>query len=115
MQDENILLLLAVQTLLTTTTAFVNAAASWPTAIRGQYNMTDFAFASGEKLDAQLEEMHYQTLAQLRVAPHGSGRTNAVLIMHGTTQSSDRFMSEALAAQFFNPGQRRVLSRTPGW
>ncbi|KAK7972947.1 hypothetical protein PG996_007169 [Apiospora saccharicola] len=66
--------------------------------------MTDFAFNSGEKLDAPLE-LHYQILGQLWVAPDGSGRTSAVLILHGTTQSSDQYFLKALAAQLFSLGQ----------
>ncbi|KAK8102710.1 hypothetical protein PG984_015856 [Apiospora sp. TS-2023a] len=97
-------LLQAAQDLLTKSPASANATASWPASTRGQCNMTDFAFDSGEKLDSPLE-LHYQIMGQLRVAPDGSGRASALLILHGTTQSSDQFFLEALAAQLFNLGQ----------
>ncbi|KAK6856787.1 hypothetical protein PG995_006974 [Apiospora arundinis] len=102
-------LLLAVQALVVVIPT-INAAATWPTPSRGQYDPTNFTFDSGEKLDALLE-LHYQTLGQLRTIPDGSGRTNAVLILHGTTQSSEQFFSELFAAQLFNRGQALDASK----
>ncbi|KAK8005337.1 homoserine O-acetyltransferase [Apiospora arundinis] len=102
-------LLLAVQALVVVIST-INAAATWPTPSRGQYDLTNFTFDSGEKLGAPLE-LHYQTLGQLRTVPDGSGRTNAVLILHGTTQSSEQFFSELFAAQLFNPGQALDASK----
>lgn len=102
-------LLLAVQALVVVIST-INAAATWPTPSRGQYDLTNFTFDSGEKLGAPLE-LHYQTLGQLRTVPDGSGRTNAVLIIHGTTQSSAQFFSELFAAQLFNRGQALDASK----
>ncbi|KAK7974022.1 hypothetical protein PG989_015870 [Apiospora arundinis] len=102
-------LLLAVQALVMVILT-INAAATWPTPSCGQYDMTDFTFDSGEKLDVPLE-LHYQTLGQLRTAPDGSGRKNAVLILHGPTQSSAQFFSDLFAAQLSNTGQALDASK----
>ena len=73
----------------------------WPTPSRGNATFSNFAFDSGEKLPKL--ELHYQTLGKLKVNPDGT--SNAVLIMHGTTASSEQFLNDNFAAVLFNRGQ----------
>ncbi|KAJ6445310.1 homoserine O-acetyltransferase [Purpureocillium lavendulum] len=75
---------------------------SWPAPARGTFEISDFRFANGERLDGL--RLHYQTVGRLRVDDRGRA-TNAVLIMHGTGGSSDQFFRDIFAGELFNPGQ----------
>ena len=61
-----------------------------------------FAFASGETLP-QLH-LHYRTFGHPRRDPAGKV-SNAVLILHGTTGSSQSFLTADFAGHLFGPGQ----------
>lgn len=74
---------------------------TWPTPNRGRFIINDFGFDSGEVLEKL--EIHYQTLGKLKTNPDGTN--NAVLIMHGTTGSSEQFLIPDFAGELFNPGQ----------
>ncbi|KAF5023023.1 hypothetical protein F66182_4907 [Fusarium sp. NRRL 66182] len=74
---------------------------TWPDTENGHYNIANFTFDSGESLeDVQL---HYRTLGKLKVNSDGSN--NAVVILHGTTMSSEQFLNDDFAGVLFNPGQ----------
>ncbi|KAK2607559.1 hypothetical protein N8I77_006223 [Diaporthe amygdali] len=73
----------------------------WPTPRHGEYIIQDFIFSSGATIP-QLR-LHYQTLGTLKTSDNG--KTNAVLIMHGTGGSSEQFLSTQFAGELFNPGQ----------
>jgi homoserine O-acetyltransferase len=51
--------------------------------------LSNFTFDSGETL--QELNIHYQTLGKLKV--HADGTNNAVLVLHGTTESSNQFLN----------------------
>ncbi|KAF4961877.1 hypothetical protein FSARC_9996 [Fusarium sarcochroum] len=74
---------------------------SWPDPKSGQYNIGNFTFDTGESLDDL--EIHYRTLGKLKVNPDGSN--NAVVLLHGTSMSSEQFLNDDFAAVLFNPGQ----------
>ncbi|KAF2256067.1 homoserine acetyltransferase, partial [Trematosphaeria pertusa] len=74
---------------------------SWPTPDHDSFVISDFAFDSGEILNEL--ELHYQTLGELKVNPDGTN--NAVLILHGTTGSSEQFFNDDFAGALFNPNQ----------
>jgi homoserine O-acetyltransferase len=74
---------------------------SWPCPTAGEFVISNFTFDSGESLDRL--ELHYKTFGNLQVREDGT--TNAVLIMHGSSVSSEQFLDEDFAGTLFNPGQ----------
>jgi homoserine O-acetyltransferase/O-succinyltransferase len=88
--------------------AFAAFAAEYPEPVSGDFQIRDFAFASGEKLPELT--IHYRTVG----SPHrnASGAIdNAVLILHGTTGSGKGFLSPNFAGFLFGPGQILDASR----
>jgi homoserine O-acetyltransferase len=61
----------------------------------GDYVIRDFRFSDGEVMPEL--RIHYRTL--------GSPSGKAVLIMHGTSGSSDQFLLPIFAGELFGPGQ----------
>jgi len=76
-------------------------AAQTPTPTEGDFIVGDYVFASGERLPEV--RLHYRTLGTLR--RDGDGRSNAVLILHGTGGTGRQFLSTAFAGGLFGPGQ----------
>jgi homoserine O-acetyltransferase len=95
---------------------------TWPAPTHGTFDISNFAFDSGETLETL--SIHYQTIGELQV--YENGTSNAVLLLHGTfatlkdfigimdqstnsstgsTGSGDQFLSADLAGALFNPGQ----------
>jgi homoserine O-acetyltransferase len=74
---------------------------SWHTPDQGSAILSNFSFDSGETLESL--KIHYQTLGKLKVHPDGT--TNAILILHGTTESSTQLLTASFADTLFNPGQ----------
>lgn len=77
------------------------AAATYPGQHEADFVARDFAFSSGEKLDVRL---HYVTLGAPRRDARG-GIVNAVLLLHGTSATSQQWLSPTTAPQLFEPGQ----------
>ena len=77
------------------------APTAWP-ATEGTYTMSNFKFDDGEMLSEL--KIHYYTVGTLRIDPNG--RSNAVLIMHGTGGSGKQFLvpAERFAGVLFSPG-----------
>lgn len=75
---------------------------NYPTPEEGDYMVNDFKFSSGESLDTL--RLHYVTIGKPEKDKKGQTK-NAVLIMHGTTGSSQQFLSEKFAGYLFGPGQ----------
>ena len=73
----------------------------WPAPTAGEFVISNFTFDSGERIDEL--ELHYKTFGELEVREDGA--TNAVLIMHGSSLSSEQLLSEEFAGALFNPGQ----------
>lgn len=73
----------------------------WPSSTPGDFIVHNFKFDDGTTLPRL--RLHYQTLGTLRTSP--DGKTNAVLIMHGTGGASTQFFNEHFAGELFNPGQ----------
>lgn len=73
----------------------------WPAPTAGEYAISDFVFDTGETLPRL--HLHYQTLGTLRTTR--DGRSNAVLIMHGTGGSGSQFLNAQFAGELFNRGQ----------
>ena len=92
-----LLLLLA----LTTAPAAQNTAPNYPKPVEGDFILRDFKFESGESLPEL--KLHYRTIGTLQLA--ANGKTNAVLILHGTGGSGAGFLSEQFAGVLFGPGQ----------
>ena len=83
------------------------AASRWPT-VAGDYAISDFAFASGERLSAL--RLHYTTLG----TPHrdaGGRIDNAVMVLHGTGGSGGQFLQPQFADQLYGPGQPLDIAR----
>ena len=78
------------------------------TPIAGDFQIKDFAFASGEKLPEL--RIHYLTLGTARRDAAGHV-TNAVLIMHGTGGSGQQFARTQFADTLFGPGQALDLTK----
>lgn len=72
-----------------------------PPPVEGDFLVRDFVFASGQRLPEL--RLHYRTLGALR--QDSSGRSNAVLVLHGTGGSGRQFLSAAFAGTLFGPGQ----------
>lgn len=76
--------------------------ANYPAPAEGDFLLKDFKFHSGETL-AELR-MHYLAFGEPRRDEHGVVQ-NAVLVLHGTTGSSNQFLRPEFAAELFGPGQ----------
>jgi homoserine O-acetyltransferase len=75
--------------------ALAPAAAQYPAPEEGDWIARDFQFHTGEVIPEL--RVHYTTIG----APTGE----AVLILHGTTQSGAAMLSPAFAGELFGPGQ----------
>jgi homoserine O-acetyltransferase/O-succinyltransferase len=75
--------------------------ARYPAAHEGDFVIRNFRFASGETLPEL--RLHYRTLGELR--RDANGKTNAVLIVHGTGGSGKSFLSDRFAGVLFGAGQ----------
>ncbi len=77
-------------------------AAAFPTPVEGTFTIPNFKFDDGETLPEL--RIHYYTVGTLRT--DAQGRTNAVLIMHGTGGSGRQFLvpPERFAGVLFSPG-----------
>jgi homoserine O-acetyltransferase len=77
-------------------------AATFPAPVEGSYTIPNFKFDDGETIREL--RIHYYTLGTLRT--DANGRTNAVLIMHGTGGSGKQFLvpPERFAGVLFSPG-----------
>lgn len=62
----------------------------------------DFHFSGGETLKDV--KFHYLTLGTPKRDAHGA-ITNAVLLLHGTTNVAEEFLQPSLAGELFHPGQ----------
>ena len=90
-------------------TGLGHAQTNWPGQTAGDLVLHDVPFADGEHMDEL--RLHYQTLG----TPHrGPGGTidNAVLLLHGTSGTSDTWLLPETANFLFGPGQPLDLSRT---
>ena len=70
--------------------------------VQGDFRISNFPFASGEKLPEL--NIHYRTVGKLQRDAKGNA-TNAVLILHGTTGSGGGFLTYRFANQLFDSGQ----------
>ena len=80
----------------------------WPTKRENDFWIKNFEFSSGERLDEL--RLHYVTLGTAREDSDGS-ISNAVLLLHNTTGSSQTWLQPSLADQLFGPGQPLDLAR----
>jgi homoserine O-acetyltransferase/O-succinyltransferase len=69
--------------------------------VEGDFLVRDYVFTSGERLPEL--KLHYRTLGTFR--KDAAGRSNAVLILHGTGGTGRQFLSDAFAGGLFAPGQ----------
>jgi len=76
-------------------------AATFPAPVEGTYTIPNFKFDDGEMLPEL--KIHYYTVGTLRT--DANGRTNAVLIMHGTGGSGKSFLvpPDRFAGVLFSP------------
>jgi len=81
---------------------------SYPVPTPGDFIVHDFHFSSGASLPEL--RMHYLTLGRPQRDATGVVR-NAVLILHGTTGSSDQFLRPEFATELFGPDQPLDTSR----
>jgi len=77
-------------------------ATNYPNPAAGDFVIRNFRFQSGETLPEL--RMHYLTLGQPQWDDEGVVR-NAVMILHGTTGSSEQFLRPEFATELFGPGQ----------
>jgi homoserine O-acetyltransferase/O-succinyltransferase len=82
--------------------AFPLFGASFPDPAPGDYGIRNFRFGSGETLPEL--RIHYRTVGTPRRDAKGEVR-NAVLLLHGTTDSGRAFLSDNVAGVLFWPGQ----------
>jgi homoserine O-acetyltransferase len=75
---------------------------NYPDPVAGDHILRDFKFNSGETLPEL--KMHYQTIGSPVRDGQGIVR-NAVLILHGTTGSSNQFLGRSWADELYGPGQ----------
>src|SRR5262245_4084198 len=75
--------------------------AQYPTPSEGDFDISNFQFASGETL--QQLRLHYSTMGKPERDAQGVVR-NAVLILHGTGGSGARFIRVEFAGELFRPG-----------
>ena len=88
--------------------AAVPSAAQQPAPVEGDFIIRDFRFKSGETLPEL--RLHYRTLG--KPARDAQDRvTNAVLLLHGTSGSSNNFLAPNFAGVLFGPGQLLDVSR----
>src|SRR5262245_61899014 len=85
----------------------IKLAAAYPPPQEGDYVESDFHFRSGEVLSEL--RIHYLTFGEPRRDEEGVVR-NAVLVLHGTTGSSQQFLKPEFADELLNPG--RLLDAT---
>ena len=78
------------------------SAADYPAVAEGDFTIRDFKFQSGETLPEM--RIHYRTLGKPEKDAQGK-RTNAVLIMHGTTGSGAQFIRPEFAGELFGKDQ----------
>lgn len=77
-------------------------AANYPTPAESDYTLRNFKFDRGGSLDSV--RLHYRTVGTPK--RNASGKvTNAILLLHSTSGSSEQFLNERFAAQAFNHGQ----------
>ena len=81
--------------------AGVLRAAEYPAPIEGEHTLREFKFASGETLPEL--RIHYRALGKRERT--ADGKTNVVLIMHGTTGSGAQFIRPEFAGELFGKGQ----------
>jgi homoserine O-acetyltransferase/O-succinyltransferase len=93
------MLLLALTTAIAAQTA--TRTPSHPPPVEGDFILRDFKFESGETLPEL--KLHYRTIGTLQRT--ANGKTNAVLILHGTGGSGAGFLSEQFGGALFGPGQ----------
>lgn len=74
---------------------------TWPEPSQGDFITKNFRFQDGNTLPEL--RIHYRTLGKLR--KEGNGKTNAVLVMHGTTGDSANFFRNVFTGELCNPGQ----------
>jgi homoserine O-acetyltransferase len=74
----------------------------YPDPVEGDYVVKNFQFESKESLPEL--NLHYRTLGKPQQGKDGQVN-NAVLIIHGTTGSSDNFINARFAGYLFGPGQ----------
>src|SRR4051812_21422686 len=79
--------------------ATARAAAKYPIPSESDYTIKDFKFASGETLPTL--RLHYRTLGTPQRSADGS-ISNAVLLLHSTSGSSEQFLNDRFASQAFN-------------
>jgi homoserine O-acetyltransferase/O-succinyltransferase len=84
------------------------ATEGYPAPVEGDFLLNNFQFASGESLPAL--RIHYRTLGQPVRDEHGVVR-NAVLILHGTGASGERFIDPEFAGELFGAGQPLDVGR----
>lgn len=98
---------LAIATIFLAVLAFGQEAYKYR-AMESDFLAHDFKFRSGEKL-AQLR-LHYRTLGKPIRDANGQV-INAVLLLHGTGGSGQRFLEPQFADQLYGPGQLLDLNR----
>lgn len=91
-----------------TAAATDGATAKYPEPTAGDYLIRDFHFRSGETL-AEVQ-LHYLTLGKPQSDATGTVR-NAILILHGTTGSSEQFLRPEFANELYGVGQPFDVSR----
>jgi len=76
---------------------------NWPKPREGDFEVENFAFASGEIVPRL--RIHYRTLGVPQIDNTANTTTNAVFIMHGTGGSGADFFQDVFAGELFNKGQ----------
>jgi homoserine O-acetyltransferase len=80
---------------------------TWPQPTPGTFSPSNFTFSTGDHLSNLT--LYYHTLGTLQT--HANGSTNAILLLHGTTGSSDQFYVDGFAGTLFNRGQTLDVSK----
>ena len=86
----------------------VSAQTSWPNQRESDFVLKDFRFGSGETLPEL--RIHYLTLGTVRRNAAGE-IVNGVLLLHGTSGSSESWLRPTLANELFTAGQPLDASR----
>ena len=76
--------------------------ANYPTPAEADFTLKNFSFARGGSMDSV--RIHYRTVGTPKKDASGKV-TNAVLLLHSTSGSSEQFLNDRFAAQAFNAGQ----------
>jgi homoserine O-acetyltransferase len=92
----------AIGAVLATAARSVAAPTSYPGQKEGTFVAKDFRFQGGETLPEV--RLRYVTLGT-PARDAGGHVTNAVLLLHGTSSSSEQWFSPAMAPELFAPGQ----------